>query len=57
MHDTLTMLHTAESNRAMFGALMAKMNESLYHVGLHGNRVLFALAEVVMPAAEPGQPA
>jgi hypothetical protein len=32
----------------IFLALMGKMNESLYHVGLHGNRVLFALAELVI---------
>ncbi len=31
----------------VFGAMMAKSTESLYHVGLQGNRVLFALADVV----------
>lgn len=31
-----------------FGALMEKLGESLYHVGLQGNRMLFALAEVVI---------
>ena len=32
----------------MFGALLSKMGESLYHVGLNGNRALYALAEVVI---------
>ena len=31
----------------IFGAMMVKASESLYHVGLQGNRVLFSLAEVV----------
>ncbi len=30
------------------GTLMEKLSESLYHVGLQGNRVLFALTEVVI---------
>jgi hypothetical protein len=30
------------------GALMEKLGESVYHVGLQGNRVLFALSEVVI---------
>ncbi len=30
------------------GALMEKLSASLYHVGLQGNRVLFALAELVI---------
>lgn len=34
--------------QAIFGALMTKAAESLYHVGLQGNRVLAALAEVVI---------
>ena len=33
---------------ALLMALLGKMQESLYHVGLHGNRVLFVLAEVVI---------
>jgi hypothetical protein len=32
----------------MLGALLGKMGESLYHVGLQGNRVLMAVAEVVI---------
>jgi alkylation response protein AidB-like acyl-CoA dehydrogenase len=34
--------------QAMFAALLAKMNESTYHVGLQGNRILFAVAEIVI---------
>ena len=33
---------------AAFSALLAKLRESPYHAGLQGNRVLFALAEVVI---------
>lgn len=32
----------------MLMTLMAKLKESVYHVGLQGNRVLFAIAEVVI---------
>ncbi|HSP80975.1 MAG TPA: acyl-CoA dehydrogenase [Myxococcaceae bacterium] len=32
----------------MLSALMGKLGESLYHVGLQGNRVLMALAELVI---------
>jgi len=32
----------------IFGALMNKLGESLYHVGFQGNRVLLALAELVI---------
>jgi hypothetical protein len=34
--------------QAGLGALMEKLGESLYHVGLQGNRLLMALAEVVI---------
>ena len=37
-----------EHVQAMLMALLGKMGESLYHVGLQGNRVLFALAEVLI---------
>ena len=33
---------------AMLMALMGKVMQSPYHVGLHGNRLLFAIAEVVI---------
>jgi alkylation response protein AidB-like acyl-CoA dehydrogenase len=36
-----------EALDGVFGAMLAKSAESLYHVGLQGNRVLFALADVV----------
>ncbi len=32
---------------AIFMTMLGKVNESLYHVGLQGNRVLFSLAQVV----------
>jgi hypothetical protein len=32
----------------MLGALMTKLGESLYHVGMQGNRVLMSVAEVVI---------
>jgi hypothetical protein len=34
--------------KGIFGAMMGKVGESLYHVGLQGNRILFALAELVI---------
>lgn len=34
--------------QTMFGALMGKLGESIYHVGFQGNRVLMSLAEVVI---------
>ena len=32
----------------MFEGLLPKMMESVYHVGLHGNRILMALGETVV---------
>jgi len=34
--------------QGIFGVMMPRMSESLYHVGLHANRILFSLAEVVI---------
>ncbi len=34
--------------QGMYAAMLGKLGESLYHVGLQGNRVLFATAEVVI---------
>ncbi len=34
--------------KGIFGAVMGKVGESLYHVGLQGNRILIALAELVI---------
>ena len=33
---------------AIFMAMMGKAPQSVYHVGLQGNRILFALAELVI---------
>ena len=42
-------LQTAvEALQTGFGALMEKLGDSLYHVGLQGNRMLFSLAETVI---------
>jgi hypothetical protein len=32
----------------LFGAMMTKMEESIYHVGLNSNRILFAVAELII---------
>ena len=34
--------------QAIFTGMMGKMMQSIYHVGLHGNRILFSLAELVI---------
>jgi alkylation response protein AidB-like acyl-CoA dehydrogenase len=34
--------------KGIFGAMMGKVGESLYHVGFQGNRILFALAELMI---------
>jgi alkylation response protein AidB-like acyl-CoA dehydrogenase len=34
--------------QAMFAAALGKLGESVYHAGLQGNRILFALAELVI---------
>jgi alkylation response protein AidB-like acyl-CoA dehydrogenase len=34
--------------QGIMGAMMAKLGQSIYHVGLQGNRILFALAELVI---------
>src|SRR5262249_11974599 len=34
--------------QAMLGAMLAKLGQSVYHVGLQGNRILFSLAELVI---------
>jgi hypothetical protein len=34
--------------QAIMAAMMAKLGQSIYHVGLQGNRILFALAELVI---------
>ncbi|MFO0552908.1 MAG: acyl-CoA dehydrogenase [Polyangiaceae bacterium] len=34
--------------KGIYGAMMGKIGESLYHAGLQGNRILFATAELVI---------
>lgn len=34
--------------KGIFGAMMGKMGESVYHAGLQGNRILFAVAELLI---------
>ena len=34
--------------QAIMGAMLGKLGQSVYHVGLQGNRILFALAELVI---------
>ena len=34
--------------QGIFGVMMPRAQESLYHVGLHANRILFSLSEVVI---------
>ena len=34
--------------QGLFGAVMGKVGESLYHVGLQGNRILYATAELII---------
>lgn len=36
------------NTQAMLGAMLGKMGDSLYHVGLHGNRILYAISETVI---------
>jgi len=34
--------------QGIIGAMLAKLGQSVYHVGFQGNRILFALAELVI---------
>ena len=34
--------------QGIMGAMMAKLGQSIYHVGFQGNRILYALAELVI---------
>jgi alkylation response protein AidB-like acyl-CoA dehydrogenase len=42
------LLTALEDVQGIFGALMAKVQESIYHGGLQVNRVLFSLSEIVI---------
>jgi len=46
--DRAALLRALNDTKGILGAMMGKLGESLYHVGLQGNRILFALAEVVI---------
>jgi len=46
--DRAALLRALEDVKGIFGAMMGKATDSLYHVGLQGNRILFALAELVI---------
>ncbi len=46
--ERATLAQALSDTQGMLGALLGKMGESLYHVGLHGNRVLYALSETVI---------
>ncbi len=47
--DLRTALTTAVGDvQAIFGTMLGKLGQSVHHVGLQGNRILFALAEVVI---------
>ncbi|HTJ80765.1 MAG TPA: acyl-CoA dehydrogenase [Polyangiaceae bacterium] len=46
--DRAALLRALGDLQGIFGAMMGKIGESLYHAGLQGNRILFALAEVVI---------
>jgi alkylation response protein AidB-like acyl-CoA dehydrogenase len=39
---------TLGSLQGIFGVMLPRMGESFFHVGLHANRILFALAETVI---------
>ncbi|MEO8555003.1 MAG: acyl-CoA dehydrogenase C-terminal domain-containing protein, partial [Kofleriaceae bacterium] len=34
--------------QGIMAAMLGKLGQSVYHVGLHGNRILFSLAELVI---------
>jgi hypothetical protein len=42
------LLKTLGQLQGIFGVMLPRMGESLYHVGLHANRILFSLAETVI---------
>ncbi len=47
-HERELLARSVADVQAIFGAMTAKGADSLYHVGLHANRVLFAATEVVI---------
>lgn len=46
--DRAALARALNDVKGILGAMMGKLGESLYHAGLQGNRILFALAELVI---------
>jgi hypothetical protein len=46
--ERASLKRAADDLRGIYGAMMGKVGESLYHVGLQGNRILIATAELVV---------
>ena len=46
--DTVALGRALNDVKGIYGAMMSKVAESLYHVGFQGNKVLFATAELVI---------
>src|SRR5204863_3573393 len=42
------LLAASSDVQAIMAAMMGKLGQSVYHVGLQGNRILFAIAELVI---------
>ena len=47
-NERMALLRALGDVESILGTMMEKVSESLYHVGLQGNRILFALAETVI---------
>ena len=47
-HERAALVTAAEDLKSIFMSMLGKATESVHHVGLQGNRILFALAEVVV---------
>jgi hypothetical protein len=46
--EKAAMQHAVGDVQGIMGAMMGKLAQSIYHVGLQGNRILYALAELVI---------
>jgi alkylation response protein AidB-like acyl-CoA dehydrogenase len=46
--DRAALARALDDVRGIYGTMMGKVSESLYHVGFQGNRILFATAELVI---------
>jgi alkylation response protein AidB-like acyl-CoA dehydrogenase len=47
-HDREKLARAKADVEGLFGAVLTKLGESPYHIGLQGNRILFAVAELVI---------